>query len=81
MGVTGATFAEFAGRVPLSAGEAAYVRAGFGSRGLGLAVGALVFGVAIISAAAIAKGAAGYLATLLPWPITVLTASVIVSPQ
>lgn len=74
MGLTGATLAEFSGRVPLSAGEAAYVRAGFRSDRLGLAVGALVLGVATISGAAIAKGAAGYIGYFLPWPPSILTA-------
>lgn len=78
MGLTGATFAEFAGRVPSSAGEAAYVRLGFGSRHLALAIGALVLAVAMISAAAIAKGAAGYLSVLLPLRATVLTAVIVV---
>lgn len=73
MGLTGATFAELAGRVPLSAGEAAYVRAGFRSNHAALIVGALVLGVATISAAAIAKGAVGYLQYFLPWPAGGLT--------
>lgn len=73
MGLTGAAFAELAGRLPLSAGEAAYVRAGFNSDAAALVVGALVLGVATISAAAIAKGAVGYIQFFLPWPVAVLT--------
>ncbi len=73
MGLTGAAFAELAGRMPLSAGEAAYVRAGFNSDVAALLIGACVLGVATISAAAIAKGAVGYLQFFLPWPAAVLT--------
>lgn len=68
MGLTGATFAELAGRMPQSAGEAAYVKAAFGSDALALLAGALVLLVALVSAATIAKGAAGYLGVFIPGP-------------
>lgn len=61
MAPTAATFAEFASRMPVSAGEAAYVRAGFGSDRLALVIGLMVIAVGVISAAAIAKGSAGYI--------------------
>lgn len=77
MGLSGAAFAELAGRMPLSAGEAAYVRAATRSDRLALLTGSLVLIVAIISAAAIAKGAAGYLGVFLPLPRTLLTVGLI----
>src|SRR5262245_27643310 len=61
MGLTGASFAELAGRLPVAAGEAAYVRHAFGSSRLATLVGLLVVGIAIVSAAAISIGSAGYL--------------------
>ena len=61
MAPTAATFAELASRMPVSAGEAAYVKAGFGSENLARLVGLMVIVVGIISAAAIAKGSAGYI--------------------
>ena len=66
MAPTAASFAELAGRMPVSAGEATYVRAGFGSERLGLIVGLLVVTVGIISAAAISQGSTGYIRALFP---------------
>lgn len=78
MALSGASFAEFATRVPVSAGEAAYVQAGFGSKGLSLLVGLLVVVAGVISASAISRGAAGYIGVLLPLPETVLVAGVVI---
>lgn len=77
MGLSGATFAELAGRLPHSAGEAAYVRAAFGSDRLALATGLLVLAVALVSAAAIAKGAGGYVAAFVPLPADLLALALI----
>jgi basic amino acid/polyamine antiporter, APA family len=60
MAPTAASFSEFASRMPVSAGEAAYVGAGFNSVLLARLVGLMVIAVGVISAAAIAKGSAGY---------------------
>jgi amino acid transporter len=59
MMITGASLAELASRMPVAAGEAAYVRAGFRSPALALAVGLLVAAIAVVSAAAISVGSAG----------------------
>lgn len=69
MAPTAATFAEFAARLPVSAGEAAYVRAGFRSEALSLIVGMLVICVAMLSAAAIGRGSAGYVGQLTHLPV------------
>ena len=64
MAPTAASFAELAGRMPVSAGEAAYVRAGFGSESLSLVVGCMVIATGVISAAAISRGSAATLPSL-----------------
>ena len=56
-----ASFADLSARFPVSAGEAAYVRAGFQSGALSLAVGFLVILSGVVSSAAIAVGSIGYL--------------------
>ncbi len=78
MGLSGASFAELASRLPVSAGEAAYVEAGLGSRRIGFATGLLVVVAALISSAAIAQGAAGYIGQFIGLPGVVLTVAVII---
>ncbi len=78
MGLSAASFAELARRLPVSAGEAAYVEAGLRSKRLGFATGLLVVVAALISSAAIAQGAAGYIAQFVGLPLILLTATVIV---
>jgi amino acid transporter len=74
-----AVFAEFTGRLPFAAAEAHFVGSGFNSRTLFLLVGLAVAGVGIVSAAAIAHGAAGYLGQLIDWPLPALLAAVILA--
>lgn len=50
-GCTGLAFCELASRIPESAGEAAYVRAGFGSARLAACVGLAVVSAGLVSAA------------------------------
>ncbi len=64
------SFAELAVRMPKSAGEALYVREGFGSPRLGLIVGLMVVASGVISSSVIVQGAVGYLQQLLPLPTT-----------
>jgi amino acid transporter len=77
--ITGASFAELASRMPVAAGEAAYVRAAFGSPALALAVGLLVAAIAIVSAAAISVGSAGYIGVFVPLPSEVIIAAVVLA--
>ncbi|NIY74832.1 amino acid permease [Thalassospira sp. HF15] len=65
MAFSAATFSEFVGRLPVSAGESAYVQFGFGSRMIALIVGCIVMLAGIVSSATISLGSAGYLAALL----------------
>ena len=73
MAPTAASFAELSGRMPVSAGEAAYVRAGFNSRFMALVVGLMVVTAGAVSAAAVAIGASGYIGVFasLPAPIII----------
>jgi amino acid transporter len=79
MAFSAASFAELAARFPVSAGEAAYVKAGFRSNAMALFSGLLVVTAGVISAAAISKGAAGYIGVLVPLPPAVLTTAVILA--
>jgi amino acid transporter len=79
MAFTAASFAELGGRLPMAAGEAAYVRAGFRSAWLATAVGLLVVAIAVVSAAAISVGSAGYIGIFLPLSSTILIAGVVLA--
>jgi APA family basic amino acid/polyamine antiporter len=68
MAFSAASFAELGTRMPVSASEAAYVHAAFRLNWLSLAVGLLVVTTAIVSAATISVGSAGYVAVFLPLP-------------
>lgn len=73
-----ASFAEFSGRYPVSAGEAAYVGAAFQSTTLSRLVGLVVIGIAAISSATISLGAVGYLGEFVAVPAPLLIITVIV---
>ncbi|PWJ16119.1 APC family permease [Jannaschia seohaensis] len=77
MAFTAGTFAELSSRVPQAAGEAVYVEAGFRLGWLTLLVGLAVLIEAMIAAAAIAVGAAGYVAELIALPRQVLIAAIV----
>ena len=77
MMITGASFAELGSRMPVAAGEAAYVRAAFHSPTLALAVGLLVVAIAVVSAAAISVGSAGYIGIFVPLPSDLIIAAVV----
>src|SRR5689334_4147083 len=79
MGLTAASFAELAGRMPVAAGEAAYVRAAFQSDRLATLVGALVIAIAVVSAAAISVGSAGYLSVFINLPEPLLVVGVVLA--
>lgn len=77
MGFTAGSFAELSGRVPQAAGEAVYVDAAFHLNWLTLLVGLAVLAEAVIAAAAIAVGAAGYVAELVPLARPALIAAIV----
>jgi len=70
-GFSACSFAELAARFPQAAGAALYVRQGFGSQRLALAVGLLVALAGVVSAAALVNGFTGYLTSYLPVPRTI----------
>jgi amino acid transporter len=79
MGLTAASFAELGGRLPVAAGEAAYVREAFRSDRWSAAVGFLVVAIAVVAAAAISVGSAGYIAVFVALPEPVIIAAVVLS--
>ncbi len=79
MAFSAASFAEFSGRIPQSAGEAVYVDAAFGQNWLTLATGLFIIISATIAGAAIALGSAGYIATLIAFPLPLIVTLIIVS--
>lgn len=74
---TAASYAELSGRFPVSAGEAAFVKAGFRSRGMSMITGWLVVVSGIVASATIAIGCAGYIRTFVDIPAPALAAAVI----
>ncbi|MCP4318612.1 MAG: APC family permease [Hyphomicrobiales bacterium] len=74
-----ACYAELTGRLPYAAAEAHFAEAGFGSRHLFLIVGLAVASVGIISSAAIAHGAVGYLLQIVDLSPTVLLIIVVLA--
>ncbi|MFQ1701259.1 APC family permease [Loktanella agnita] len=74
---TAFSYAELSTRYPVSAGEAAYVEAGFRSATLATLVGLAVALSGMVSAAAVAIGAASYLQGLIAAPHAVLTVGVV----
>jgi len=75
---TALSFGELVSRYPESAGEAAYVREGFGRHDLATAVGLLVATAGCVSAAAMANGFAGYLAELVEIPRSICIAGFVI---
>lgn len=78
MAFSAASFAEFSGRIPQSAGEAVYVDAAFSQNWLTLATGLFIIFSATIAGAAISIGCAGYVATIVPLPQSVIVAIIVV---
>ncbi|WP_417255395.1 APC family permease [Celeribacter halophilus] len=62
------SYAELSTRIPEAAGEAAYVEAGLGSRLMGLIVGLAIVAGGTVSAAAVLRGGAGYLTSIVDMP-------------
>ncbi|MBR0758976.1 APC family permease [Bradyrhizobium japonicum] len=79
MALTAASYAELATRYPVSAGEAAYVRAAFDSRILSTAVGSLRIATGIISAAAVTVGSAGYVRQLIEMPTPLVAVAIVIA--
>jgi basic amino acid/polyamine antiporter, APA family len=79
MAPSAASFAELASRMPTSAGEAAYVRAALKSTLLARLVGLLVIATAIISAATVSRGSAGYIQVFFDLPFALIVTVVVLA--
>lgn len=79
MAFSAASFAELGTRMPVSASEAAYVHAAFRLDWLSLGVGLLLVTTAIVSAATISVGSAGYVAVFLPIPAPWIISGVVLA--
>src|SRR3569832_310161 len=79
MALTVGSYAELATRFPVSAGEAAYVRAATGSRAASTAVGLVTLVIGIVASATVSLGAAGYIGELVALPRGVIAATVLIA--
>jgi len=79
MALTVASYAELSTRYPVSAGEAAYVRAAFQSRVLSAAIGLLTIATGIVSAAAVTLGSAGYVQQFVDLPQGLIVVMVVLA--
>ena len=78
MGFTVASYIELSTRYPVSAGEAAYVRAAFQSRLLSIMTGLLTVIIAVVSSAAVALGSAGYIQQFVDLPRSLIVIVLVV---
>jgi APA family basic amino acid/polyamine antiporter len=78
MGFTVASYIELSTRYPVSAGEAAYVRAAFQSRLLSTITGLLTVVIAVVSSAAVALGSAGYIQQFVDLPRSLIVVVLVV---
>ncbi|WP_270728400.1 APC family permease [Shimia sp. Alg240-R146] len=65
---TALSYGELSARIPEAAGEAAFVEKAFGSQALAVLVGLAIVATGVVSAAAVLRGGAGYLLTLVSLP-------------
>jgi amino acid transporter len=79
MALTVGSYAELATRFPVSAGEAAYVRAAMKSRAASTAVGLVTLAIGIVASATVALGAAGYIGEYVALPRGVIAAAVLIA--
>lgn len=73
------SYAELSARFPVSAGEAAYVQAGFNSAWLSATVGFLVIASGVVSSSAISLGSTGYIRAFLDVPVTWLVIIIVIT--
>jgi basic amino acid/polyamine antiporter, APA family len=77
MALTVGSYAELSTRFPVSAGEAAYVRAAFHSRTFSRIVGLITIAVGVISSSAVALGSAGYISQFVDLPQSLIVICVV----
>lgn len=79
MALTVASYAELSTRFPVSAGEAAYVRAAFSSRVLAVVTGLLTIVIGVVSASAVTLGSVGYIKQLADMPQWIVVVAIVVT--
>jgi APA family basic amino acid/polyamine antiporter len=79
MTFSAASYAELSSRFPVSAGEAAYVKAGFKSAWLSTVVGFLVIASGVVSSSAISLGSTGYIREFIDLPVTWLVVFIVLT--
>jgi APA family basic amino acid/polyamine antiporter len=72
MSFSAASYSELSGRLPVSAGEAAFVEKAFARGWLSLAAGLGIVAAGVVSAAAICVGSVGYVEQFVPLPAHIL---------
>jgi len=77
MTLTVASYAELSTRYPVSAGEAAYVRAAFQSRLASTLTGLLTIVIGVVSSSAVALGSAGYIGQFIDLPPSLIVVAVL----
>jgi basic amino acid/polyamine antiporter, APA family len=78
-GVDVASYAEHSTRYPISAGEAAYVRAAFQSRVLSTTIGLLTIVTGVVSSATVTLGSAGYIQQFVDLPQGLIVGMVVLA--
>ena len=79
MALTVASYAELSTRFPVSAGEAAYVKAAFSSRVLAVMTGLLTIVIGVVSASAVTLGSVGYIKQLADIPQWIVVIGIVVT--
>src|SRR5664279_111472 len=79
MAFTVASYAEMSTRVPVSAGEAAYVKAAFHSRWFSTLTGLLTVAIGVVSSSAVTLGSAGYIAHFVDLPRPLIVVVIVVA--
>ncbi|MDX1716932.1 MAG: amino acid permease [Anderseniella sp.] len=78
MSFSAASYSELSGRLPVSAGEAAFVDRAFSRAWLSLAAGLGIVAAGVVSAAAICVGSVGYVQQFVPLPAHILIPLIVV---
>jgi amino acid transporter len=79
MALTVGSYAELSTRLPVSAGEAAYVRAAFDSRVLSTLTGLLTIVIGVVSSSAVTLGSVGYIQQFTDLPQWLVVTAVVVT--
>lgn len=79
MAFTVASYAEMSTRIPVSAGEAAYVKAAFHSRWFSTLTGLLTVAIGVVSSSAVTLGSAGYIAQFVDLPRPLIVVVIVVA--